>query len=72
MTRKEYTAEIARLAVMLRQRPMTARAIAKALRCSKPVAHERLKALQKAHTVVTRKVRESPTGPLAIAYRLTR
>jgi hypothetical protein len=57
----------------LRQRPLTAAAVARVFRCSKPVAYERIAELRRrirgtGSTVQTTKVRENKTGPLSVAY----
>ena len=62
------TATLEELERMLRESPMTARAIAEAMGCSKPVAYARLRALSQRVRLARRKVRERPSGPKAVAY----
>lgn len=67
--RASYVKVLDRLAQMLKAKPMTAKAICKAMKCSKVVAHERVKALkEQGHTLYTVKVRESPSGPKSTAH----
>jgi hypothetical protein len=69
MTREEYEAMLIRLAAMLKTNPMTARQIAKRMKCGKPAAYRRIRALQlNEFRVYETHVRERATGPLATAY----
>lgn len=69
-SRKEYPARLKALTELLRLKPMTAKAIAEALGCSKPVVYRRLAALRKCARlkIYEMTVRESVTGPHATAY----
>jgi predicted transcriptional regulator len=72
-SRVEYDETLTRLADLLRERPMTARAIAAEFKCSKPVAYARLRDLvQRGHKLKTSRVRESTRGPQSLAYELRR
>jgi DNA-binding Lrp family transcriptional regulator len=67
--RSEYTKVLNKLSASLRRKPMTARAIAEAFNCCRPVAYERLRALEKrGETVFQIRIRESVTGPQSTAY----
>lgn len=69
--RPEYTATLDRLAALLKKKPLTAKAIAKAMDCCIPAAHGRLAALrERGDALYTMPVRESPVGPLSTAYGL--
>lgn len=71
-SRADYDATLDKLAALLRKRPLTARAIAARLECSKPVAYQRLRDLPErlanGERVVEEPVRESKRGPLSVAY----
>ncbi len=68
----DYEKTLDKLAAMLRRKSMTAKAIAKALKCCKPSAYHRLAALsERGEKLETETVRESSTGPSATAYRLS-
>lgn len=57
---------------LLREQPMTARAIAAAMGCCRPVAYDRLRALKKRGVKLRqRRVREGASGPKATAYSVT-
>lgn len=67
--RPDYNSTLNRLADLLRQAPLTARAIAKALKISKPTAYEQIDALRtRGFCVYSLPIRESPTGPGSTAY----
>ncbi len=69
MTRENYGKTLDNLTAMLKRKPMTARAIAAAQRCSRPVAYQRLEALrERGETVYALPVREASRGPLSVAY----
>lgn len=68
-TRDEYEKTLNKLAAMLRKKPMTAKAISESLKCCRPVAYERLRALQeRGEQVFQIPIRESATGPSSTAY----
>lgn len=68
-TKQDYDATLDRLCRVLRQKPLTAKAIADRFSCSKPVAYQRIAALRaRGVAVYTIPVRESATGPRATAY----
>ena len=68
-TREGYSKILDKLSKMLRQKPMTAKAIAAAFGCARPVAYQRVRELRKrGETVYTIPLRESPTGPESTAY----
>lgn len=67
----EYHAILRALAKELRKKPLTAKAICEKFGCSKPVAYKRLGDLPKIGVRVKgTKVRESPTGPKSVAYKV--
>lgn len=68
-SRKGYEETLGALHAMLKAKPMTARAVARVLKCCKPTAYQRLRELRKRGAVLLRvKVRESVTGPESTAY----
>ncbi len=67
----DYAKALTQLEKLLRRKPMTARALAKKLGCSKPALYKRLRALEAEHPLTKRKVRESTTGPSAWLYSLS-
>lgn len=71
-TRSEkLTRALDRLAALLREKPLTARQIAKRTRCSKPTVYARLDALKaRGEQVVPAAVRDGKSGPLSSAYRI--
>lgn len=65
----EYLKILDRLTVLLRRKPMTARAIAEAMHCSRPVAHDRLAALRlRGERLLEVSASQRSTGPKAVAY----
>lgn len=69
---EEYDAVDA-LAAVLRDRPLTAAAIARVFNCSRPVAHKRIRALRdRGHQLSELPVREGQSGPMSVAYGLGR
>lgn len=63
--------ELQTLVQLLSKQSMTARQVAKRMRCSKQTAHNRLKALSKTGCVLKKEpVRDGKTGPESIAYRV--
>lgn len=71
-TRSEKLARaLDRLAELLRDRPLTARQIAKRTHCSKPTVYARLGALkERGDAVVSDLARDGKSGPKAQAYRI--
>lgn len=69
-TQAQYEKTLDRLVDLLRDKPMTAREIAKAMKCCRPVVYERLDALEKRGTAVFKltRFRIPGTGPKPIAY----
>lgn len=67
--RAEYEKTLIKLATLLKRGPLTAREIAKALDCCKPIAYKRLRALKKRGVVLFETpAPRSSTGPKAKAY----
>jgi hypothetical protein len=70
-THPHYEKDLAKLRALIRRRPMTARKIAKALRCCLPTAYQRLRALERRGEAVFSQPadgREKRTGPRALEY----
>lgn len=72
--RAEYDKVLDQLATMLRRKPRTARAVAEALGCSRPVAYARLEdvkeRLRPGERLHVERVRESVRGPPAVCYSI--
>lgn len=67
--RPEYQKTLAKLASLLKRKPMTARAIAVELGCCVPAAYERLRALKKTGVALYEiEAQQETTGPKATAY----
>jgi predicted ArsR family transcriptional regulator len=71
-SRDEYDKTLAKLEALLRRKAMTAKAIAEALRCCRPVAYQRLRALEaRGLNVVVEPARDAgKPGPKAVAFRI--
>lgn len=73
-SRTEYDQTLDQLATLLRQKPMTARQIADELKCCRPAAYQRLRALKKRGDPL-RKVRtpkqQGRPGPRAVRYEIS-
>lgn len=69
---KRQSTPLDTLAALLRRKPLTVREIAAAMRCCKPTAYERVRALIKSGAAVYQLRSKDPrrTGPVATAYGL--
>lgn len=69
MTKDDYDKALDKLTELLKAKPLSARAIAKALRCCRPTAYARLAALrERGAAVYEMTARESVTGPDSTLY----
>jgi predicted transcriptional regulator len=68
-SREEYGKTLDKLAKLLRRKPHTAKQIAAAMGCGKPIAYARIRDLmERGELVETEKIRASKSGPRAQAY----
>lgn len=73
MTSARFEGELDRLAALLRARgPLTAAQVARALKCCKPAAYARIRALSARESVYqVSKPRKGKRGPVPVAYGLS-
>lgn len=70
-SKSDYEKTLDKLSKLLRRKPLTAKQIAAALACCKPVAYQRVKALQaRGERVHIKRVREGNTGPESAQYAI--
>ncbi len=65
MTKYEET--LNKLSALIRRKPMTAKEIAKAMKCCKPAVYQRLAALDQ-RLLCTRNGKSKQTGPAPLVY----
>lgn len=75
MTRKEFEDLIPETVKLLKKGPTTASALANKMKCSKPAAYRRIKAVMEdeehGSRIFQRMVREGEKGPMSVEYFYT-
>ena len=71
--RTAATTQLEKLQALIYKNPLTAKRIAKALKCTKPTAYNRLDTLENhGATIAINSVRESKTGPASATFSVTK